>query len=251
MISPSEIATFLECPRRHRYAYVEKPDIPRKVDANLIRGTLGHAALEQFYAVEATGRSVELLLTNTELAYSEQLASLSPLHSDEERALWAAFEGAKAAVTTFWNTFGQDTTHPEALQTEVRLSRNLPSGSELHGILDAVDDQQSKVVLMEFKFPAKQPPRKRYTLWSPQHNYYAYLLDTERLVVVEYTVCAAKETRRYQDIVVRQAVDEAVKIAEEVVVGIERGQRGARYGFQCERCPYELLCEARLIGGDE
>jgi len=51
--SPSSINTFLQCPRKYYYQYIEK--LPTSPNINLVRGNIAHSTLEYFFKQDLAG----------------------------------------------------------------------------------------------------------------------------------------------------------------------------------------------------
>ena len=258
-LSHSSIQEWLAC--RLKWDYSHRPDqaAPPEVSSNLLRGTAGHAALEQFYNASPENRTLDLLTLNFGQALTE---ATDELRAVIEFASWQEDEVAKAhdqglmALCSFWDTFHQDKGVP-AMKVEVRLSAWL-GVHELRGILDGISVEHDRLVMWEHKFPYSFPSAAMYRHWSPQGRVQALLLGACRKeldlpdlpIVSRFTVCSPRKAGRFEDVLhVTQALDEAQRVVQ--IVGEEMGgQVYPNYGMQCFRCPFKGLCLARITGGD-
>ena len=58
--SHNSLSTFRDCPRKFKFQYIEKPDIPRKLTADTYLGTAVHRVLAQAYKVASNGALLPL-----------------------------------------------------------------------------------------------------------------------------------------------------------------------------------------------
>ena len=248
-LSSSSKATWLACRLKSYYAK-SSVVVPPEVNANLIRGTAGHAALEYFHKVEPHQRSLEALLANARLSVEEQAAALDDpqeWHVDEFRA---GLVGAERALTTFWKTVGRDEGTP-AMDVEVNFETLLIPGWAYHGIIDGLAETAGGLVIYEHKFPTSNPSDLlQYTHFAPQVREYAWGLDTPLQVWVRFTVCGPSRTAHATMPVPRSLIDEAGRNLRLVAREMEEGVIGPTEGIHCLRCPFKGLCLARTSGGE-
>lgn len=248
-LSSSAKATWLTCRLKSFYAKSGIVLLP-EVNANLIRGTAGHVALEYFYNTEPAHRSLEGLLVNARLSVEEQAQALSTTeewYGDEFRT---GLVGAERALTTFWKTVGQDESIP-VIRTEVNFATKLSPEWEYHGIIDGVQETAEGVVIFEHKFPTSNPSDLLlYTHFTPQVREYAWGLDTTRQVWVQFTVCGPSRTARVRVPVPRSLIDEAGRNLRRVAHEMEEGVIVPTEGIHCLRCPFKAFCLARTSGGE-
>lgn len=245
-LSPSEKDVFLDCRLRWHYQYVEKPDIPRRINSSLLRGTAGHAALEAFYSAEPSGRSLDMLIANFEQSLVEQAPE--DIQEWQEEEFRSAAHSGREALQHFWKSFGTDSTlYP--VETEVRLARNI-GDVEYHGVADGIWRPGNRVVLLEHKFPADiYGQALEYLYWNSQHRAYAWMLDEKLPVYVQYTFCTPKKALRVEELLIsRAAMEEEERVAYNIAKSTDLIY--PTYGWHCQRCDFNKLCMVRLSGGD-
>ena len=81
--SPSSINTFLQCPRKYYYQYIEK--LPTKPSIHTVRGNIAHSTLEHFYALDVSSFThyekdfkvaIQKLFLEQWTAYKKELSGL-------------------------------------------------------------------------------------------------------------------------------------------------------------------------------
>lgn len=258
-LSVSQRTTWLDCRLRWHYEYVSKPDVPKYLNRDLMRGAAGHAALEAYYAVQPEGRSLAMLLSNAE-QYLLELGQSVDMNEGEQQDIVKAAREVASALKGFWGTFGSDIDYPD-VKTEIRLSRHLTTlknengeaNWEFHGVLDGVVDLPDRTIIIENKFPLYVPRAGQYELWSPQHRDYAWLLGVDKPVFVVYNVVSTNQAVRYGPILIPvwqqdDAAQVSIAVAKEITNA--NGIVYPNYGNRCMSCPYQRLCIDWLIGGE-
>lgn len=248
-LSASQRAAWLDCRQRWWYEYIGKPDVPAYLGRDLMRGTAGHAAVEAYYSIPPEGRSLEMLLANSERCLVE-LSADRQLNPREEGDVLKALEDVHQALKHFWHQFGADVDYP-LVQTEVRVERPLAQDWSFHAVLDGLIDLPDRAIILENKFPLYAPQAGQYEIWSPQHRDYAWALGLDKPVFVVYNVLSTtRADRRGPLLIPSWQQREALAVNLAVVEDMRLVKVFPTYGFHCQRCPYRELCLTRLAGGN-
>ena len=147
--SPSQLNTFVECPRKYSFQFIERIPVERVASPHFVFGNAVHSALDALYAMPPEQRTEERLADAFRDAWRadpERAAAFSD--KDDERA-WGLkgleLLGRVAETTDF------QTTVPRALEdwAEVMVSGD----RQLFGRIDRVDDHPSGngVVVIDYK----------------------------------------------------------------------------------------------------
>lgn len=246
-VSPSSLSLWQQCKLRWWYEYVAGVPRPEESNVDLLRGTAGHAALEAYWGAEPQDRSQSLLLLNAQQALNEA--------PGEEGDKNLAGHEVRQALEAFWKTLGQQL-EVQKLRTEVRLEVPVAAGWELHTVLDAVLEDEDKVVVLEHKFPKSSPYVDTYLWWNNQHRLGAWALQTKKLVYVRYTLCSPRVTVCPPDLLILpEAQQEELAIVQEMATQAQTytidSAPNPSYGFHCVRCVMKTRCLSRITGGDE
>lgn len=245
-ISPSSLSVWQQCRLRWWHEYV-KGGVKRDVTVDLLRGTIGHAALEAYYAAEPRGRSLEMMLACAQAALKEQ----GDVDEEDTSRAWAQVHNA---LKNFWKTVDVSDSLP-AVQVEVRREVPLLEGFELHTVIDALYETEESVLLLEHKFPGSTPWLDTYLWWHDQHRIEAWSLQTTKPVYIRYILCAPLKTVISPDVLILPSAQEEahavlLDMAEAASVYTEVRAPLPSYGFHCARCPVRQDCLARLTGGE-
>ncbi|NTV23725.1 MAG: PD-(D/E)XK nuclease family protein [Nanoarchaeota archaeon] len=183
--SPSSINTYKQCPRKYYYQYIEK--LPTKPSIHLVRGSIAHKTLEDFYELEFSGHEHEagnhliqhlLTLLRENWEKSEELPALG-LGEDE---LESYYQETQLMLVNWFNEFwkkfsamlekGMDPHEAFTKITPVREELYESQESGVRGYIDVIEEDDGAVNLMDYKTSKHYEITPAYRL---QLAIYAYL----------------------------------------------------------------------------
>ncbi|GEM_PF-324516 len=176
--SPSSINTFKQCPRKYYYQYILKLETLPSI--HLIRGTIAHAALEDFFKTDSTHVHTEHFQFELKVILMEQFRRHWRNAKDEFAKLALSQDQLlfyyKETVVMLENWFNR---FSNKMQTDLKtfsmqdsFKRNTPLTeapfmSDRHGvrgIIDAVHEIDGKVTIMDYKTSNKSSISEDYKL---------------------------------------------------------------------------------------
>jgi len=183
--SPSSINTYKQCPRRYYYQYIEK--LPTKPSIYLIRGSIAHKVLEDFYDIEELeeynigNQLMKRLLILLKAYWEESHEELHKLGlSDAD--LKSYFAETQNMLVNWFNQFWaryQDL-RESGLDSHEAFKKIIPVREELfesdekgvRGFIDVIEEEDGSVCLMDYKTSKTDEITPAYKL---QLSIYAYL----------------------------------------------------------------------------
>jgi RecB family exonuclease len=242
--TPSKLATFADCPRRYRFAYVDRPSPPKgPAWAHNSVGAAVHAALRSWWDLPVARRTA---LSARQLLYS--VWAPNGFRDEEQAARWRA----KAAGWISDYVEGLDPTD-EPVGTE----RTVGATTErlaLSGRVDRIDQRGDELVIVDYKTgrsvctddEARGSPAlaayvlgARRTLRRPCNRVELHHLPSGTVAAFEHTDRSlANHVRRAEDI----AHD--ITTATEALTGGEDKDAAfpAIPGQQCSWCDFRSSC---------
>ncbi len=164
--SPSSINTFLQCPRKYYYQYIEK--LPTSPNINLIRGSIAHSTLEHFFkqdlaGVDENNYKEEFICVIQRIffvqwgAYSEELKVLGL----SKKELKFYFEETLMMIVNWCGYFIEEITlmlekkgNIEAAFNAIKPLTEQEYNSEtmlVHGFIDAIKFVDNEVHILDYK----------------------------------------------------------------------------------------------------
>lgn len=246
-ISASRITTYLQCPRKYAFRYVEQLPVQEK-PAALAFGSAVHSSLQHFHEERMAGRTpraeeivflfqsdwASALVDDLNFKEGEDAKSMQTLGEALIRAYVAEHgELAVKAVESPFEVALADPTTGEVL------------GPNLKGVFDLILDGD---VVTEIKTAGRawdQGTLARHLQLTAYHYAYGMLHGRPPLIKVTALMKQKKpRVERYEAI--RTEEDDAffVHLAAEVVRGIEAGIFPPNPGWPCGDCEYAVSCRA-------
>jgi len=255
-LSPSRINTFIGCPMKYRFQYVESvPSLPSEA---MVRGSFVHRVLELLLGREKSERTLDAARNDFDTAQQEFRGRddfrLLALDDSGEAAFW---ESGRECVRAYYRI---ERPH-EANVVELEKWVSAPLGEfDVAGFIDRLERDDQGLVVSDYKTGAPKP-RHFSTDYLRQLTYYALmcesqLSETPHSVRIYYLGGGKDEFTRAAR-VVSQAVttaslDEVRDTARRVYGAIETGKATGEFATNvtklCDWCDYKSWCPAH--GGE-
>jgi putative RecB family exonuclease len=255
-LSPSRINTFVSCPMKYRFQYLESvPTLPSEA---MVRGSFVHRVLELLLARERDQRTNDAARQDFDSAQREfRLRDdwrMLALDGSDEEQFW---ESSRECVRAYYRI-----EHPsEAHVVELEKWVSAPMGDfEIAGLIDRLERDQQGLVVSDYKTGAPKSPQYS-TDYFRQLTYYALMCETQldetphsvRLYYLggpkdQYT----RQQRVVSQVVTTDTLEDARNTARRVFGAIEGGKVSGEFNTNvtklCEWCDFKEWCPAH--GGD-
>lgn len=242
-LSVSQVTTYLGCPRKYRFRYVEKRE-PETRSADLGFGSAVHSAIEWWFTERIAGRNPteDAVLRIFRADWTSQLAD--PLLDCEGEKPEDFQVLGESLVRLFLERFGNE---PPPAQAEARFEvplRDPGTGETLPVPLVGYIDFAQEGLVGELKTAAKKTVASN---WSLQLAAYSYAVreTTGRRPRLKVVVLVKTKTPA---ITVEELTltdrEEAwfVEVSVETFDAIQRGAFFPNPGWMCGRCEYRRAC---------
>ena len=236
-LSYGQVADYLECPARYRYAHAIR--IPTPASHQMAYGRALHAAVQAFHRAQMAGRSTTLEELHAELdAAWESVGYLTRQHEDARRS------AAREALERFWNEQQVDPARPIAVEQEFAV---LVGRDRLRGRYDRVDrDQDGRVTITDYKSADVRDPAtaNRRSRDSLQLSVYALAYESQHGQPPDELVLHFLESG-----IVGRSVPSPKRLAKATAEvraaadGIRAGEFTANPSpMKCGFCPFREIC---------
>jgi putative RecB family exonuclease len=251
-LSPSKINSFVGCPMKYRFQYVDSvPRLPAEV---ALRGNFTHRILElllQHPAAERTNENANKSLeqARTEFRKREDWRMLN-LNDEEAERFW---EAAREAVRAYYRI--QHPQDADIVALELKASMSLGE-FQLAGIIDRVERDNGQLVISDYK--GSVPKRLEYSddhlrqlmLYALMYEF--QLKEAPHEVRVYYLGGGKDEYPRNKrvvsQVVTRELLDEARSGAHRVYADIKNATASGEFATKvqklCDWCDYQQWCPA-------
>lgn len=182
--SPSSINTFRQCPRKYYYSYIA--DLPRKKSIALIKGSLIHEVLEDFFDINP-----EKIEDDYKTCLRKEIMRLFmekwKMHQQEIDEIGITEKGTHASdcmlMLSNWTEWflkrvdmkmnaGHTTASAFSSLTPVREQEYISKEDSVRGFIDAIETEDGRVRIMDYKTSSKDEITEEYML---QLSIYALL----------------------------------------------------------------------------
>ena len=246
-LSATRIRTYLQCPRRFRYVYVEQ--LPTTVTGPLALGKAVHEALRLMYL-----RSME---TGADLDADYGIAAFDRLWKQMLAADRPLFKNGEITAAEMY-TLARNLIHGYVLANRKKpppLVLEFPfeidwMGHELVGIIDRIDEDGDCLVLTDYKSGQRKPSRRSLS-GDLQLTIYAFAIERifgkapARIVYYHLRTQEPLPTWRGKDEF--QTLQTAV--LPHVAEAIDACLFPPQYGWECRMCEFRDRCLAEGPGG--
>ncbi len=240
-LSPSGAGTFVQCPRRWRFRYIDRLKDPPSEDA--LAGSFAHRVLELLMQREPSERTIEeaRVISRTEWPDTEAMDDYQALEHDEKQSrhfrwkAWTAIEG-------LWHL--EDPAAVEVRATEQDVEAEL-AGVPFRGIVDRIEQEGDGLVVTDYKSGK-----------APSHRYRRSRLDQVLLYAAAVEASTGEMPVRARLLYLGQrtvgmdVTDKEIDAVTEKLAGTWTEIRTAcsedefepRPGPLCGWCPYVSMC---------
>jgi RecB family exonuclease len=243
-VSASSLGTWLDCPRRYRYCYVDRPAPPRSgASAVASLGASVHNALREWFllplarrTVAAAGSCVELTWVGDGYRDAEQSSSWRSRAREWVESYVAALDPAH---------------EPRSVERSVAATYG---DTQVKGRLDRLDDRDGELVVVDYKTGRVGPDDARGS-WALA--IYAYAVERTlrrpcRMVELHHVPTGDVVTHEHTVESLRRQLDRISDATEEVRGAVEGLADGgdpdalfpARAGPGCAWCDFHRSCPA-------
>lgn len=243
-LSPSKITTFLQCPLKFKWTYVEpKPQPPAP---QLIRGNFVHSIIEALIGLPAEQRTIEkareLARTIWLREYAREAAPLNLDKKAESEFKWEAWW----CVENYFKL--EDPTQVNPLGLERWVKGKVGAG-KVRGKVDRFDRDEDGIVVTDYK-TGKKPGKPE---WEVDHilqlNIYASLLTDELKEEVKRAVFLyLGDGQKATHDVTEESLESARKTVTTVHIAVQEkeqtGEFEPRTSKLCDWCPFKSECPA-------
>ena len=260
-VSHSQLFTFMSCPLKYKFQYVEQRP-QEQVSIALPFGSAIHKAIERYYNGIKTSGVVEPLEKiqevfedglNADLAGRDIPVIFKKETPDQE----AAIDMGRGLLNAFYE--GIELTGFEIVAVELPLTARLftdkgePTDYVIAGIIDLIlKDEKGNIIAVDNK-TAKQPYAQATVDQDAQMTCYSYLLSANRYVFPTADVHCRfdvlrklKKPKFEQHYTVRTAAQRRrfAKLVNEILAAIDARIFYPVKGWMCGDCQFVKVCEA-------
>lgn len=258
--STSQVQTYVQCPRKYRYQYIEKlPKEEGEEKADLLLGTIVHASLEKLYQeknIMKTMSEKELLeyyytlRTEKEIAVKAQNKEIQ-IYSQDTLSDYQR-RGANYLSKYYQKHYPFEGI--TVIDTELPISFELGEGMSFQGVIDRLDKVGESFIITDYKTNKKLPPeerdeyREQLTLYGIgiQQKYGKYFQNLKaRLQFLHFDIEDERELTTEVLDAVRQKY---LKLIQEIEKKKSAFALGDKTVFQtkpsplCKYCAYQSIC---------
>lgn len=255
-LSPSRINTFVGCPMKYRFQYIESaPTLPSEA---MVRGSFVHRVLELLLTRGRDARTIDAAREDFDIAQREFRSRddwrLLALDAADQEHFW---ESSRECVRSYYRI--ERPTDANIVQLEKWVSA--PLGEfEVGGFIDRLERDHQGLVVSDYKTSA--PKSAQYSTDNfRQLTYYAMMCEvqmneTPHSVRVYYLGGGKDEYPRdkrvVSKVVTADSIAEVRETARQVYGAIESGKSTGEFATNvtklCDWCDYKQWCPAH--GGD-
>jgi len=246
-LSVSQITTWLACPRKYRFRYVDKRE-PESRSGNLAFGSAVHSAIEWWHNERIAGRVPELANALRIFRADWTAQVTDPLLDLEERTPEELQAVGEALVTLFVERFANDPPPTVAEQRFEVVLRDPATGNllpvPLVGVLDAVEDG----LCWELKTAARKNHISDYSLQLAAYSYAVRETTGVRPRIRVVQLVKTKVPKIEVEETMLSDREEAwfAEVAAEVYDAITRGAFPPNPSWMCPRCEYRGACRGAM-----
>ena len=240
-LSPSGAGTFVQCPRRWRFRYIERLADPPGEDA--LAGTFAHRVLELLMQREPSQRTIAHARAIARSCWPETEAAddYQALEHDERQSrmfrwkAWTAIEG-------LWRLEDPATVDVRATEEDVEAEL---AGVPFRGIVDRIDLQRDGIVVTDYKSGKAPSQRYRRSRLEQVLLYAAAVQASTGEMPVRAQLLYLGQRTVSTDVNANEVDAVAAKLAgtwSEIKTACSEDSFEPRPGPLCGWCPYVSMC---------
>ena len=251
--SPSKLLAWLDCPRRYRMQYLDRPSPPsRPQRGHTSVGLAVHNALRDWWDLPPERRTPEAAADLVRASWVD-VGFRDPEHSREWR------ERAQAQVSAYVGDV-DPATQPLGIERTVSLKTE---SLALQGRIDRLDERPEGLAVVDYKTSRTVPTddEARTSLPLALYAAAAWKMFRRRCVRVElhHVPSGSVAAHEHTGESLRRKLDEAESIARDAraaeadyaQLGTDSSRFPARVGPLCQWCDFRAHCPAGQAVGDE
>jgi RecB family exonuclease len=251
--SHNSLHTFEECPRRFKFTYIEKIEVPERVTADLYLGNAVHRALARLYEMVQNGVTVSLddLLTYYRAEW-EKPERNQIVVTKEFMTVDDYIKSGDDMIRTYYERH-KPFADARVIGIELDLHAALPNSPyKIRGRVDRLTRRSDGVVeIVDYKTGSVFPRGGRDPKFLDQMGLY-YLLVTENypdlgpIELIQYYLKLSETVRLQLTEDDRELVVERIRGIVKAALAAERLDNfPAIEGHTCDYCQYIKLCPAK------
>lgn len=253
-VSPSKLLTWLDCPRRYRMAYLDRPQPrPRKQRAHTSVGVATHSALRDFWDLPPVDRVPGAALQLVRQAWIE-----FGFRDEEQSARWR--ERTESQLTAYLR--GVD---PQAAPLGVERTVAMKTATlAITGRVDRLDERGAELVVVDYKTSRVAPTQEDARTSLPLALYAVSVARMFRRtcerVELHHTPSGTVVVHQHTALSLERKVAEAESIGLDLrrahdeyrQVGVESAKFAPRTSALCAWCDFRAHCpEGRQMGPEK
>ena len=245
-VSASSLGAWLDCPRRYRFAYVDRPSPPRGgAFAHSSLGAAVHNALRDWWLAPRPRRTPEAAATTLDLAWIRD-----GFRDTEQSETWRA--RAREWVTRYVATLDPDA-EPRSVERNVAARY---ADTQVKGRIDLLDDRGGELVVVDYK-TGRRGVSTDEARGSWALAIYAYAVERTlrrpcRRVELHHLPSGDVVAHEYSFETLKRQLDRIADTAEEVRGAVDAAAAGgdvdelfpARPSPGCAWCDFHRSCAA-------
>ena len=246
VISVSQVNTYLGCPLKYRFQYIDKIPRPWRVAA-MAFGTSVHAAVEWFHKERLAGRAVEMAEVLKVFDADWYAQNVEPLVYSERESKDSLAEKGRAMLQLYVESVNG--TMPVAVEQPFELDLADPETGELldvriRGIIDLVEADQTLVDLKTASRTLEQGGLERHLQLSTYAL--AFLLQHGAIPKLRLDMLLKTAKPRLERHLTTRSVEDlrwTARLIQEVALAIQTEHFFPNPSWRCTECEYFAHCQ--------
>lgn len=239
--SEYSLSTYLLCPRKYRYTYIEKPFKKQKrvINVYFIFGNAVHLTCKEFYQRKAEERTLDTIHNIFRESWKRSGIKAFLKSREEEREL--GLRGL-SMLTNFFNTFGQKVPYQIEYYTEKKIKDYI-----LYGRVDRLDlSSNGTVQIVDYKtnkyydLGEDNEERDRKTI---QLKFYACLLESAKFKITSASYYHFDENIFDTVEFTEESIKYLLEWFDEIINDIRYDRAfNKKIGKHCDFCDFKNIC---------
>lgn len=234
--TPHRLETWLDCPKKYRYTYIDIPKPPRGGPwGHTSMGSAIHNALREWFTLDVSERTSE---RGGELVAKHWRSEGFRDQEQSDRYKFRAQNWVRSYLAEIDPEF-----EPRGLERTVSTTTERLS---LSGRVDRIDERDGELVIVDYK-TGKRPPDSAETGGSLALAIYALAAERTlrkrcRTVELHHLPSETKSVYHHDDASLARHISRAERIAQEALAATATNTFPATPGALCAYCDYARIC---------